>query len=198
MYFPSFLPFLALTYSCCIASPYPTTRETASPSRATPGLHELPSLSSSNIDLQRAACVIYTVPGTSIKVRFFLGHPLDKAAMGETILAAYNFIRFAISHHGDGDLPPQEDPFLMDEHYGASIRAVSAPGHKLTWGILKGAIVGLHDALFLAGKYVTASFEIWDGNVALVGRGRLAMASPAATVASHVTSNVLRNVTMEG
>jgi hypothetical protein len=118
--------------------------------------------------------------------------------MGKTIRAAYNFIFFAISHDGDGDIPPQEDPFLMNEHYGASITAVSAPWHKLTWGLLKGTIVGLHDALFLAGKYMTARFEIWDGGVILVGGGRLAMASPAATVASNMTDIVLGNVTMEG
>ena len=58
--------------------------------------------------------------------------------------------------------------------------------------------MGLHDALFLAGKYMTARFEIWDGGVILVGGGRLAMASPAATVASNMTDIVLGNVTMEG
>lgn len=64
MYFPNFLPFLVLTHSCCIASPTPATREAASPSGATPVLHEL-SLSSSDIDLRTAAYVIYTVPETS-------------------------------------------------------------------------------------------------------------------------------------
>ena len=118
--------------------------------------------------------------------------------MGKTIRTAYNFIFFAISHDGDGDLPPQEDPFVINEHYGASITAVSAPGHKLTWGLLKGAIVGLHDALFLAGKYMAARFEIWDGGVVMVGRGRLAMAIPAATASSNVTDIILGNVTVEG
>ena len=65
MYFPNCLPFLVLIHSCCIALPNPATRETASPSGANQVLHGLPPLSSSDINLQKAAYVIYTVPETS-------------------------------------------------------------------------------------------------------------------------------------
>ena len=116
--------------------------------------------------------------------------------MKNTILTTYGFIYHVISTEGDGDLPPNEDPFVMNEHYGASIVASSALGHKLTWELLKGPVVGLYNALYLKGIYKTASFEIWDGGLGTVGEGRLRMAYAAA--ASNMTSIALGNMTMDG
>ena len=111
----------------------------------------------------------------STTIRFALGHPLSKDAMRKTILATYNFIWGIISAEGDTDLPPQEDPFVFNQHHGASIVASSIGGHKLTWGLVKGAVLGLYNALYLKGMYKTASFELWDGSQGKVGEGFLRM-----------------------
>ena len=116
--------------------------------------------------------------------------------MKKTILATHDFIYFVISTEGDADLPPNEDPFLVNEHYGASIVASSAQGHKLTWELLKGAVVGLYNALYLKGIYKTANFEIWDSGLAMVGEGQLKMAY--AATASNKTSVVPGIMKMDG
>ncbi|KAK3174082.1 hypothetical protein OEA41_001326 [Lepraria neglecta] len=196
MYLQRFLLFLVLVHNIGIASATPASIVATSTRTATPVLPLSPPQSSDDSNLQKAGLVIYNVPGTSTKIRFTLGRPLDKTAMKKTILTTYDFIYHVISTEGDGDLPPDEDPFLMNEHYGASIVASSAQGHKLTWELLKGAVVGLYNALYLKGIYKTASFEIWDGSLGIVGAGQLKMAYGAA--ASNMTSIALGNMTMDG
>ncbi|KAL2053891.1 hypothetical protein ABVK25_005820 [Lepraria finkii] len=131
IYLQRFLLFLVLVHNIGIASPTPASMVAISTRTATPVLPLSPPQSSDDSNLQKAGRVIYNVPGTSTNIRFILGYPLDKTAMKKTILATHDFIYFVISTEGDADLPPNEDPFLVNEHYGASIVASSAQGTNL-------------------------------------------------------------------
>ena len=109
-------------------------------------------------------------------MHFMLGSPLPRSAMSVTLLSAYNNITSTIASKGDSTLPPSEDPFVYNNGYGAFIAIHSAIGEHLTWSLLEGAVVGLHNGLYLRGKYRASEFWMWDGPVRLIGFGEMGSA----------------------
>lgn len=105
-----------------------------------------------------------------------LGSPLPRYAMSVTLHSAYNSITSTIASKGDSILPASEDPFVYNNGYGAFIAVHSAIGGHLTWSLLEGAVVGLHNGLYLRGKYRASEFWMWDGPVRLVGFGEMGSA----------------------
>ena len=105
-----------------------------------------------------------------------LGSPLPRSAMSSTIRSAYNDITSTIASKGDSILPISEDPFVYNKGYGAYIAVHSAIGGHLTWSLLEGAVVGLHNGLYLRGRYRASEFWMWDGPVRLVGVGEMGSA----------------------
>ena len=92
--------------------------------------------------------------------------------MSRTILSTYDYVRQVIATRGDGVLHGREDPFLYNPLYGAYIEVRSADNHFLTWAYLEGVMVALYNALYLRGKFKTATFQIVETDF-LIGTGRL-------------------------
>ena len=109
-------------------------------------------------------------------MHFMLGSSLPRSAMGITIRSAYNDITSHIASKGDSILPTSEDPFVYNKGYGAFIAVHSAIGAHLTWSLLEGAVVGLHNGLYLRERYRASEFWMWDGPVRLVGIGQMGSA----------------------
>ena len=109
-------------------------------------------------------------------MHFMLGSPLPRSAMSVTILSAYDNITSTIASKGDSRLPASEDPFVYNNGKGAFIAVHSGIGGHLTWSLLEGAVVGLHNALYLRGRYKASEFWMWDGPVRLVGVGEMGSA----------------------
>ena len=109
-------------------------------------------------------------------MHFMLGSPLPLSAMNVTTLSAYNYISSTIASKGDSILPASEDPFVYDKGYGAFIAVHSAIGRHLTWSLLEGAVVGLHNGLYLRGRYRASEFWMVDGPVRLVAIGEMGSA----------------------
>ena len=105
-----------------------------------------------------------------------LGSPLPRSAMSSIIRSAYNDITSTIASKGDSILPKSEDPFVYNKGYGAYIAVHSAKGQHLTWSLLEGAVVGLHNGLYLRERYRASEFWVWDGPVRLVGVGEMGSA----------------------
>ena len=106
-------------------------------------------------------------------MHFLLGSPLPRSAMSFTLSSAYNDITSTIASKGDSILPRSEDPFVYDKGYGAVIVIHSAAGRHLTWSLVEGAVVGLHNGLYMRGRYRASEFWMWDGPVRLVGSGEI-------------------------
>lgn len=96
--------------------------------------------------------------------------------MNFTILSAYSNITSTIASKGDSTIPTSEDPFMYNKGYGAFIAVHSALGRHLTWSLLEGAVVGLHNALYLRGRYRASEFWMWDELVVLIGVGEMGSA----------------------
>ena len=62
---------------------------------------------------------------------------------------------------------------MYSKGYGAFIKVCSARGKHLTWSLLEGAVVGLHNGLYLRGKYRMSEFWIWDRVTGLEGVGEM-------------------------
>lgn len=93
--------------------------------------------------------------------------------MSRTIISTYDYIQNIIDRKGDGILPVGQDPFILDQHHGASVEAWSINDHFLTWSYLEDAIVGMYNALYLRGKYKTTIFTVWDAPFGMMGTGCL-------------------------
>ena len=92
--------------------------------------------------------------------------------MKSTINSARTYCEQQLEQGGDRPLPRSEEPFYEDLGYGAAIDVVSSrPDYRLTWGILKDAMDGLWDFLVIEGRYVECEFDIYYGELDLVGRG---------------------------
>lgn len=119
----------------------------------------------------------YHVPFTQTTLFFYLGFPMNRTSMANTIKSARKWCELEIES-GGGPLPYNEEPFLEDLGYGAAIKVTSArPDHRLTWRILKEAMQGLWDYLILQGHPVEAEFDITHAVWNLVGRGTIGPAS---------------------
>ena len=111
--------------------------------------------------------------------------------MLNAITSTYEYIRQTIAIRGDMVLSSKEDPFIYDEHLGAYIEAGSVHPHFLTWAYLEGAVVAIHNALYLQGKYKTSAFSIWDEQVGMVGAGSLRKGEKAH---GNSLTNIARNM----
>lgn len=109
----------------------------------------------------------------STTIHFVLHQPLDPGAMSLAVYSTYMYIEKVIGANGDGPLPPNEDPFVYNQRHGAFVDAWSAPGQKMTWSLLEGAVVGLWNDLYLRDKYRVTSFTLWVAGTGLVGVGNL-------------------------
>ena len=65
---------------------------------------------------------------------------------------------------------------MYNKGYGAFIAVHSAVGRHLTWSLLEGAVVGLHNGLYQRGRYRASEFWMLDGPVRLVGVGEMGSA----------------------
>ena len=96
--------------------------------------------------------------------------------MNFTIRSAYSNITSTIASKGDSIIPTSEDPFMYNKGYGAFIAVQSARGRHLTWSLLEGAVVGLHNGLYLRGRYRASEFWMWDELVRLIAVGEMGSA----------------------
>ena len=118
--------------------------------------------------------ISYHVPNTMTTLYFHLGFPCKDAGMRSTINSARTYCEQQLGRGGDRPLPRSEEPFHEDLGYGAAIDVVSSrPDHRLTWGILKDAMEGLWDFLVTQGRYVECDFDIYHGELDLMGRGTI-------------------------
>ncbi len=104
--------------------------------------------------------------------------------MKRTVQNVYNIFDFQIFEHGDGLLPPDENPF---EYYGTegytfNFEVQSLPQHQLTWSYMRGAAEGMNRMLCLRGQYYQNDFDIYDSDEGLVGKGRLSATFPSNNV----------------
>ena len=65
---------------------------------------------------------------------------------------------------------------MYNKGYGAFIAVQSARGRHLTWSLLEGAVVGLHNGLYLRGRYRASEFWMWDELVRLIAVGEMGSA----------------------
>ena len=124
--------------------------------------------------------ISYHVPNTKTTLYFHLGFPCKDTGLQSTINSARTYCDQQLEHGGDRPLPRSEDPFHEDLGYGAAIDVVSSrPDHRLTWGILKDAMEGLWGFLVIGGRYVECEYDIYHGELDLVGRGTIKEAPKA-------------------
>ena len=107
--------------------------------------------------------------------------------MRRTVNGVYNFFDFQIFEHGDGLLPPNENPFMYESIQGCSFIVQSMPPHQLSWSYLRGAAEGMKETLCQRGRYYQNDFDIYDSDDGLVGKGRLS----ATSLSNNVTVDSL-------
>lgn len=93
--------------------------------------------------------------------------------MSDTILSTYSFILTTLDSKGDAIIPAADLPFEYNVHFGAFVVVFPAKDCFLTWTLLEGIMTAMYNALYLAGKYKTAGFTVWEPSYGIIGYGSL-------------------------
>lgn len=106
--------------------------------------------------------------------------PIERAALGRTILNGQQKLRNHISSKGDGFLDPDEDPWQIDDKRTgkcvvgvASYENPKSPEQRMKYSTALAALAGCWDVLFLGKREVSARFRILEGRES-VGHGKIA------------------------
>ena len=123
----------------------------------------------------------YDIPGTTTRLYFDLGFPINSTSMTNTIRSARHYCVQQIEAGSEGPLPLDEDPFLENLGWGAAVLVMSAqPDHRLTWQLLADTMEGLWNYLIIDKHFVEAEFEVTQRGLGVVGRGTVEAAPPFA------------------
>ncbi|KAI4094555.1 MAG: hypothetical protein L6R37_007220 [Teloschistes peruensis] len=132
-------------------------------------------------DLNTVENINYQVPNTAILLRFALhpGSPIDRAALGRTILTAQRSLRQYIQDNGDAYLDDADDPYEVDDRRTGkcmigmkSTKKYMTGDERLRYGRVLDTFQGLFDVLYLARRCYVGIFQIEDGGE-VVGTGKV-------------------------
>ncbi|KAL8627792.1 hypothetical protein Q9189_006510 [Teloschistes chrysophthalmus] len=136
--------------------------------------HHLPSLST-------IEAIDYPVPNTAILLRLALSpsNPIDRPALGRTILTAQRSLRRHILDNGDDYLDDSDDPYEVDDRRTGKcmIGMKSAKKHttgdeRLRYGRVLDTFQGLWEVLYLGRRCWVGIFQVEDGGE-VVGTGKV-------------------------
>ncbi|KAL8724011.1 MAG: hypothetical protein Q9181_007030 [Wetmoreana brouardii] len=123
----------------------------------------------------------YVVPGTTILIDILLDTyvPIERAALGRTILRAQLTLRQHLQQHGNSWLPRDSDPYEVDDKrsgkcmIGMQSAKKSRTGEdRLTYQCVYDVFQGLYDSLYFKRKSYTGIYQIQNGTKT-VGTGKV-------------------------
>lgn len=138
----------------------------------------LPSLYLQNDDIRRLS---YHVPDTNVYLELLINYdmPIERAALGRTILNGQQRLRAHIFSKGDSYLDPEDDPWDIDDKRTgkcvigvASYEQQTSPEQRMKYSTAVAALSGCWDVLYLGRREFSARFMITEGSLS-VGHGRV-------------------------
>ncbi|KAL8727081.1 MAG: hypothetical protein Q9166_006268 [cf. Caloplaca sp. 2 TL-2023] len=134
----------------------------------------------------------YRVPGSTISVYMVIepSHPIDRAAMGRTILTEQKKLRQRLDTQGDSWLAVQDDPYEIDDKRTGkcmigmkSVHVGANDGRRLTYHGVLDVMQALLNVLYMKRREYEAVFQI-SNDTYLVGNGKIIVGNVLQQIAS--------------
>ncbi|KAL8688621.1 MAG: hypothetical protein Q9218_005513 [Villophora microphyllina] len=123
----------------------------------------------------------YHVPGTTLVLHFVLSlrDPIDRLALGRTILTAQQPLHRLPTHRLNAYLAPEDDPYEVDDRRSGkcmigmkSAKKGSEGDERLTYKRVLDTFQGVYGALYMGRRCYSGIFQVDDG-VEIVGTGKV-------------------------
>ncbi|KAL8708911.1 MAG: hypothetical protein Q9220_006243 [cf. Caloplaca sp. 1 TL-2023] len=130
----------------------------------------------------------YGVPGTTISliIVITMHTPIERAALGRTILRSQQELRRMLTKERDRWLDVADDPYQVDDKRTGkciigmkSVNVGGKDGERLTYQTVLDTFQGLFDVLYLGENEYTSIFQIKNGTVE-VGHGKITVGNVQA------------------
>lgn len=121
----------------------------------------------------------YHIPNTSLTLYINLGFACNETALRSTIIGARDHCQ---DQAGATSEPPRVK-LSFDFGYGIDIIIVNTrPQHRLSWAILDMVLSGMWEYLIVDSRYTEVTFDVFNTENGLVGRGQIETAAPWLSV----------------